>query len=185
MGKKTKNCIFFLIGASGSGKTVVCDYLKKHCASKSVGADLAVHDIDEDGLPDFGRGHWRRYRIDELLGNAKRAIAERSSLICGVILPHEVIESDLFEPEMRVYFILLDASSQAISRRLSRRLESKYGKEKSEESARDNIKFSKKLRSQISMQRNGFTVDTRNKSIKQVAEEVLAIVMRVLGSKAR
>jgi len=181
MSKKAATCIFFVTGASGSGKTAVCDYFKKNGVS-IPGAEFEIHDIDENGVPEFGRGHWRRYRVSELLGNATRALAERSTIICGVISPHEVIDSELFHPGIRVYFILLDTSSQAISRRIAKRAAKGDSKGKLKKLIDANIKFSRTLGKQVLMQKNGFVVNTRNKSVKQVSEEILSIIKAVQRS---
>lgn len=156
---------------------MVCNYLKKHGVPGLDGTDLEIHDIDEEGVPKFGRGHWRKYRIDELLGNARKVIAKKSSIVCGSIFPHEVIDSKLFERRIKVYFILLDASPQTISRRLAKRKQ-KESKKRRKALIDANIKNSRKLRNQAVMQKKGFIVDTRNKSIKQVLDEVLSIIKK-------
>jgi broad-specificity NMP kinase len=177
MGKQSSGCIFFVIGASGSGKTAICNFLQKYSISVP-GVDFEIHDIDEGGVPEFGRGYWKRYRTDELLGNARRIVKKKSSVLCGVITPHEVIDSDLFRRNVKMCFILLDASSHAISMRIRARATKRDGEARLKKLVESNIKFARKLKDQVLMQRNGFIVDTRNKSIKQVAGEVSAIIRR-------
>ena len=46
---------YFIIGASGSGKTAIIPHLKK-----LLGNDMAVYDFDDSGVPDGADKKWRQ-----------------------------------------------------------------------------------------------------------------------------
>jgi hypothetical protein len=118
---KTKDpFIFFITGASGSGKTTLYESLRED--PDFSGVDF--HDIDEDGVPPVGRGPWGLYRVEQLLYDATKAFdAGRSTVICGLTRPSQVIESVYFGRRYRVSFLLVRVKDEFIQERLKDRSE--------------------------------------------------------------
>lgn len=111
--------ILFITGISVAGKTTAYEDLKLEASIP--GCDF--HDIDEEGVPDFGRGSWRAFRVEELFGQAVNQFREgRSTIICGIVKPHEVVESVLFDPSLNVHFLLLEISFETFRTRILARL---------------------------------------------------------------
>src|SRR5579883_1367251 len=94
-----KPFILFITGVSAAGKTTVFERLKKDTSL----ANIAVHDIDENGIPLVGLTPWRAFRVEELFYNATQNFKDgQSTIICGVSFPHEVIESRYFKQKYNV-----------------------------------------------------------------------------------
>ena len=108
MNKTNSPFILFITGISGSGKSMLFNELKK---SKAIGSDIVLHDIDENGVPKAGRKHWRQYRVEELFFEGVENVRKgKSTIICGIAYPFEVIDSDFYSPKVNLHFLFLETS---------------------------------------------------------------------------
>ena len=119
--KQNEPFILFIVGQSASGKTTVYRKLKRKFARTPM---VVLHDIDESGVPDVGRSHWRLFRVDELLNDAKKRYEKGlSTIVCGLILPHEVISSECYETSLKIRFLMFRISQRQFTVRMRSRLE--------------------------------------------------------------
>ncbi|MBW4061668.1 hypothetical protein HJC99_03820 [Candidatus Saccharibacteria bacterium] len=120
-----KAFILFITGTSAVGKTTLYESLRADTSLSTV----AFHDIDENGVPEIGRGPWRVYRVEELLYEAvKRQTSGQTTIICGITKPSEVLESPYFEQKARINFMLVEASMELIRERFAARVSEKTQK---------------------------------------------------------
>lgn len=97
-----KAFILFITGISGSGKTYLYENLKKNTKFDNI----TFHDIDENGVPEVGRTHWRPFRIEEMLNTAlKDYKKEKSSVLCGISKPDEVLDFKYVKPTHNIHFL--------------------------------------------------------------------------------
>lgn len=109
----------FITGVSTTGKTTLYERLK----NEQVFKQLAYHDIDEVGVPPVGLGPWREYRTQHVLFDANASAKEgHSTVICGIVFPHEIIESPYYDPELcPAVFITITAEQSTIEERFRER----------------------------------------------------------------
>jgi broad-specificity NMP kinase len=165
--------IIFITGVSGAGKTTLYGALRKD-------PDLAhveFHDIDEDGIPPAGTGAWRQFRVELLLHEAatRSRTEDRSTVICGVSKPHEVIESGAFPDDLDVHFVLVDVSTPVLRKRLEARLAGQPTDD-IEFSVQWNRLLSPALRRSVQQQRNGTIIEASRLSRVKVREQVKQLI---------
>ena len=115
-----KPFILFITGISTAGKTTIYEALKADANLSHV----EFHDIDEDGVPSVGRTPWRGFRVEELLYDAVTKLDEgKSTVVCGITKPHEVIESRHLKHADRIHFLLVDIPIDTFTQRLRPRIE--------------------------------------------------------------
>lgn len=111
--------VFFITGTSGSGKTTLTHYLK----SKLPKDLFEVYDFDENGVPANPDKTWRQETTDSWLIKAQENSAEhKSTVICGVTVPSEVLSS-LKKPVLMISFGFIKISDEIIQEIKSKRLE--------------------------------------------------------------
>lgn len=112
----------FITGSSGVGKTPLVAILQSVLPSS-----FDVHDLDERlGGADRSRDNWAddwrkaatRYFMDTAARNAKE---NKSTVVCGLTWPHEVIASANIDVAPPIKFCFLDASHEVLRQRLYQR----------------------------------------------------------------
>ena len=115
---QTQNAsIFFITGTSGAGKSTLVDLLEQLLAKNQ----FAVHDFDAFGVPDDATPAWRQETSEHWLKIANAyAAAGKSTVICGVCVPTEIIAAatNVTAP---IFFGFLDVPEQTIRQRLQAR----------------------------------------------------------------
>ena len=95
--------LYFIGGASGSGKTAVMPYLKE-----LLGDGIAVYDFDDIGVPEDADKRWRQEStqkwLQKLLNNGKDAV------LLGQIVLGEILACPSAKKIGKVNFCLLDMS---------------------------------------------------------------------------
>jgi hypothetical protein len=174
----TQPFILYVTGQSASGKTTLYGKLKRKYAHH---AEIAVHDLDEVGVPRYGRSHWRLYRVDELLANAAARFAEgKSTIICGITMPHEVINSESYRTTLNVHYLMLRMTQAAFASRIRDRLE-KSGELKDLASwKRANNHLANNLYQPVVNQKSGIVLDTSKRTGPEVYGEALRIIEGII-----
>lgn len=171
--------IVFVTGVSTAGKTTLYQALRKD-------PDLAAvefHDIDEDGVPPAGSGHWRRFRIELLLHEAAERFREsgRSTVVCGATIPHEVVESGSFPADIPVHFILIDVETSVMRQRLRDRIGDRVSADSLEMSIQSNRVLRDTLCNAVQSLRNGRVVEA-GQSKGEVRRQVERMIAAVVSS---
>lgn len=173
--------LYFVSGVSGVGKTSIIPALKLHLPQER----FRIHDLDERGVPDGGGRAWRlaetQYWIEEAATNAKEGI---STLVCGFANPEELSQFQL-TGDIRVEYILLDASPETIRQRLGGRYiapESETEVQRVVNSSletfiQNNVSFSSVLR-EICRKSGCTIIDTEQLSSEEVTERVAEQILK-------
>lgn len=170
--------VIFITGVSTAGKTTAFETLRKDPDL----ADVEFHDIDEDGLPIAGVGHWRVFRIELLLHEAVlRAQQGKATVICGVTKPHEVIESSSMPDDVPVHFILVDVSTANMRKRLQARIGGLYAPDHVEWAIQFNRSLRDLLRRSVRAQRTGIILDPGRMSRRRVCDHLKSTILILLG----
>ena len=113
-----KSRLYFITGSSGVGKTPLVTILKSLLPDS-----FSVHDLDEklkevdrtkpNWLYDW-RNYTTRYFIDLAIENTKQ---NKSTVVCGIIWPHEVKSVPNIELSPPVNFIFLDVEQEELKKR--------------------------------------------------------------------
>lgn len=175
--------ILFITGTSASGKTTLYESLRTDPDLST----LEFHDIDEDGVPPVGRIEWRKYRVTQLLYDATKRLKQhsKSTVICGISFPHEIIESPYYSPSYNVHYVLVEPSEAQIRDRLIERSEAQkdydnwdevFSPEKIEKTIADNIDMRKILNNSIVNQRSGHKITTENLSKTDMHDQAKSII---------
>jgi len=178
--------ILFITGTSASGKTTLYESLRRD----PVLSNIEFHDIDEDGVPPVGRREWRQYRVTQLFYDAINRTQEqtRSTIICGITFPHEVIESLYYTPDSNVHFILVEPSEPQVRERLLERSKEQEGSdgwdevfnpENIEKTIAGNIEMRRTLHNSIINQRNGHKIQTADLSKDQMHDQAKSIIQEI------
>lgn len=170
--------ILFITGVSGAGKSTVGEGLKLYFKDKEELVE--VHDLDEDGVPKFGVATWRSYKVEQLFGNAIEQLQKSiTTIICGTIFPYEIIQSELFNLKIPVYFVLLDITPLHITRRLRAKCKRlKKSKKFTDKYVAANKRNLTVFKNQVMMQKNGYRIDTGKFSREKVLEKIVEVVMQ-------
>lgn len=178
-GEAGKNLfIMFVTGVSTAGKTTVYRALKNRMP------DVDVRDIDENGIPDAGTGHWRKFRVELLLHEAVKSLeAGRSTIVCGATFPHEVTWADDFSFNLNLWFVMLQVSGDQIHDRLTERLKGRFPPDVAQ-SIRNNIDLQPRIRGSVLALRRGVVIDVGNQSKDEMLGSVLALVGLEMPSEA-
>lgn len=150
--------ITFVTGISTAGKTTLYETLREDTDLNHV----EFHDIDEDGVPPAGSGHWRKFRIELLLHEAAERFRAGGppTVICGATLPHEVIESASFPKDVPIHFILIDVEVSAMRERLRERIGHRVSADSLEMSIQSNRVLRDVLDNAIRSLRNGCVIES-------------------------
>lgn len=139
--------------------------------------EFEVHDVDEDGVPEDRGYHWGEFRVEQLLYRAKRHNKEnKSSVICGIAFPHDVVDGRYYESGLNIHYVLLVCSRPTMKKRLQDRLIAQ-GKRSGWMKLTDlNVRVSNKLRKQTESKRNHFIIDTGKNDESVVIEMIMGYV---------
>ncbi len=108
------NTIYFIAGASGSGKTAIMPDLKK-----MLGDAISVYDFDEIGVPDGADKRWRQESTEKWL---QKLLKENKDVcLLGQMVLGEILACPSARQLDRVNFCLLDVLDVERIRRLKRR----------------------------------------------------------------
>lgn len=170
---KSKPFIIFITGISCSGKTYLFDSLQK----RSKYSSISFHDIDENGVPEVGRKHWRPYRVEELLHNAIREYKDgKSSVLCGISNPSEIFNFKYFTPSINVHFLLLDIPMNTYQTRIEERLKNSNEDIDHTELEIATKKLKQRLLNQVSSLRNGHVIKAGRMSKDEMVKKAEEII---------
>lgn len=106
--------LYFIGGASGSGKTAVVPHLKK-----LLGDDIAVYDFDDIGVPEGADKKWRQESTEKWL---KKLLSEgKDACLLGQIVLGEILSCPSAKQINKINFCLLDVSDFERIGRLKKR----------------------------------------------------------------
>jgi broad-specificity NMP kinase len=109
--------IFFITGTSGAGKTTLQNNLELHLDQDTY----EIYDFDQNGVPENADAAWRQKTTDYWLMRAhENAAKNKSTVICGVSVPTEVMHS-MVKVQEPIYFGFIQIADQIIHSRLERR----------------------------------------------------------------
>ncbi len=155
--------ILFITGTSGSGKTTLVHHLRAQLPSNL----FEVYDFDENGVPQDADAVWRQKTTDYWLQKAaENSLHKKSTIVCGVTAPSEIILSAK-KPNVPVYFGFLKVSDDVLRKRLSAR-----GWD--EALIQDNINWAHYLEAEVKKQPHHRILDTTLYSPQQIADEFVA-----------
>lgn len=154
-----REIIVFITGVSGVGKSAIVPKLKEILPS------FAIHDFDEVGVPEDVDIAWRLRSTDYWLKEAKENITKgKSTIICGVSRPEEIMNSSEFKHTINLRFGLIKISDNLIRKRLAER-----GNDS--ELIQANINWAKVLEEEVKA--------TKNHSIINGEQELSAIAIDI------
>jgi len=179
------NFILIITGTSTVGKTTLYESLRTNPTFKDK--SIEFHDMDERGdVPQAGRGPWRAYRAQELLHNAATAFATgSSSILCGNIKPHEIIESEYFSADLNIHFLCLTLPSKVIRERTLKRAQentdkniddSSFSPENAEQALVSILHFARITEVSTRNQAKGHVLDTSNLSPAEMHDKVIKLI---------
>lgn len=151
--------IFFITGTSGSGKSTLMENLKL----KLSPLHFAVYDFDEIGVPANADQEWRQNTTDYWLQKSyEHSLEGKSTVICGVVVPSEVLNSD-YKLAMNIYFGFIKVDDNIITQRL---LERGWNQQLID----DNLNWACYLEKEVMQHHNSFLLDTNVLSSKEIVE---------------
>jgi len=100
--------LYFITGVPGSGKSTIIEPLRA-----ALGAGFAVHDFDEQGVPDNVDPSWAQQETkhweQRAEVNAQQGI---TTVVCGFVFPTHISKSS------EAVLVLLDLTAQDLTQRL-------------------------------------------------------------------
>lgn len=111
--------LYFIGGASGSGKTAVMPYLKE-----LLGDGIAVYDFDDIGVSEDADKRWRQESTEKWLQKLLRK--GKDAVLLGQIVLGEILSCPSAKQIGKVNFCLLDVNDFERIQRLKKR--NSYGK---------------------------------------------------------
>ena len=106
--------LYFIGGASGSGKTAVMPHLKKLLKD-----DIAIYDFDDIGVPEDADKKWRQESTEKWL---QKLLSEgKDACLLGQIVLGEILSCPSTNPIDKISFCLLDVSDFEHIGRLKKR----------------------------------------------------------------
>ena len=173
--------ILVIVGDSTAGKTTLIQNLKK---SKKISSTTSIHDMDENGVPEYGREHWRKYRVDELLAEAiEKAQTGKSSIIGGWFWPHEIISSPYFSLSLKLHFLYLRNTTAVYKKRLRQRIGKSLTKEQYLSWSKGFPKQQQLLENQVIWTAHHTVIDSTKESKSQVLTKTLALIAKLSADK--
>ena len=169
--------ILVVTGITTAGKSTLLKGLKR---KRSLAQKVHFHDMDEHGTPQAGRGHWRRFRIDELLHDAVTRYSKgQSTVLCGVIYPHEVLQFEDFSSDLNLHYLLLQNSKAVFGERVDAKIRAKprYAFLRSHKS--HFVQERDRLYSEVATQLRHFVIDGGKRSKGEVVRDTVEIIGRI------
>ena len=112
----SKAIVIFITGASGVGKSSVVAELRRLMSS------FAIHDFDEVGVPRDVDEAWRHRTTNYWLQEARKNFVEKkSTIICGVSKPDEVLNSPEMISSLIIRFGIIKVRNEILEERLTAR----------------------------------------------------------------
>lgn len=172
---------YFISGVCGVGKSAIMPYLKKLLPSDK----FDVRDFDERGVPDGADSAWRKSEVKKWLEIATES-AQRgvSTIICGFAKSKD-FEGVVAEGTPEIEVLLLDADAETIRKRLMGRYskdgvfddtQKVIGKPVNE-FIESNVYYCDIMRKECT-EEGCKIVDTSNSTPEEVAQEVLALLIK-------
>src|SRR3989344_2489838 len=178
--------ILFITGTSGSGKTTLYESLR---SDKDLNG-VEFHDIDENGVPTVGSGPWRKYRVENLLYEAaQRQKNGISTVVCGIALPHEILESKYYKPSCNVHILLIETSPKQIRERLKSRIDEhtdkgifdeSFNRNSRRDAVESNLKLRLILRNSVEALRRGHRIDASKLSEEELYRKTKEVIEKVM-----
>lgn len=106
--------LYFISGASGSGKTAVIPYLKE-----LLGDSIAIYDFDAIGVPEGADKKWRQESTEKWL--QKLLSDGKDACLLGQIVLGEILSCPSVKQIDKINFCLLEVSDFERIRRLKKR----------------------------------------------------------------
>jgi len=107
--------IYFIIGASGSGKTACMEPLKK------LLTQFTIHDFDEIGLPDNADKKWRQEATEKWIKKLTQNVESKNYCLLGQMVPGEILSIPSAGKLKNIHIILLDCRDEIRIQRLRKR----------------------------------------------------------------
>lgn len=105
--------LYFIGGASGSGKTAVIPYLKE------IFSDVAIYDFDDIGVPENADKVWRQESTEKWL---QKLLAQgEDAILLGQMVLGEILACPSAKKLAKVNFCLLDVNDSERVKRINRR----------------------------------------------------------------
>jgi len=169
--------IIFLTGISCTGKSTVYKHFKRNNQPHSY---LEIHDIDEDGVPPVGRKHWKLFRMELLLNQAiKNRKNGKATIICGIVLPFEVISSELYSEKENINFILLTISTKEFDKRMKKRLKIIKEEWRWNKVKKSNKELAPTLLKQFFNLKNGYVINTEKMSTLEMINRIKEVLLKL------
>ncbi|MDF1761427.1 MAG: GNAT family N-acetyltransferase [Coxiellaceae bacterium] len=107
--------IYFIIGASGSGKSACLVELQKRLP------EYKMHDFDDIGVPDDADRQWRQKSTEKWIAKLAPHSQTENTILLGQMVPGEILASPSAAQLNKFKIILLDCSDQQRVQRLKLR----------------------------------------------------------------
>lgn len=154
--------LFFITGTSGCGKSTLKDSLRLYLPANLY----AIYDFDENGVPQDADASWRQEMTDFWLSKSQENSKQnKSTVICGVSVPTEVINSKN-KPDQPIYFGFLKIDDDLIRSRLQQR-------NWNDQLIYDNIAWANYLEIDVKKQNDHLIIDGTDCSPDEVASQVV------------
>jgi hypothetical protein len=154
--------IFFITGASGTGKSTLKFNLDILYSSDSSLFD--IHDFDEGDVPKNTNAYWRQERTNHWMSLAvKNAKKNLITIICGVSVPLEVLGGSEFVPNIPIHFGFISVSSAIHKKRL-------FARYWSAQLVKSDLNWSAVLRMCVEKER-GYILDASKLAPEKIAQE--------------
>jgi len=172
--QKKKSFILFITGYSCTGKSTLFRSLQR---TKKISKSVLVYDIDEQDIAVAGRKYWRTNRVKELLNVAIANLKKKkSTIICGIMRPQEVLDFELIVLDLPIYYLLLDSEFKDFNRRMRTRLNTLGRREDFPQIKVASRILRNILRTQVLTQENHFLIDTSRSDKRATLKKTLEII---------
>ena len=176
---KQEPFILIITGITTAGKSTLLCGLKRR---KNSIKNCVFHDMDENGLPSAGLSPWRLYRIEELLyESVQRYEQGKSTVLCGVIYPHEIIDSEHFSADLNLHYLLLQNSKRVFGERVDEKIRRKPEFSYMKSHKKHFLKAREHLYNEVASQLRHFVLDSGRSSRPQLVKEAMLKIGCISG----
>ena len=139
--------------------------------------------MDENGIPDAGRSHWRLFRVEELFHKAVQHYRRgKSTIMCGVIYPHEIINCADFDAELNLHYLLLRNSKATFAKRVDERAAADSAFEYLRKQKGDFVGALKHLQNEVVTQTRHFVLDSEKLGKRELVLSTVALIRKIQTS---